>query len=225
MQRKKVQIFVAAPNGHSTRLHSNLARRLRFIRNEIKEGRLDIIGEIATQYNGFAPNDPKLDKFYSLAEELDVPVLIHCGGLAGQNEFFNIKDGNPLLLEEVLKRHPNLRIYVENAAYPFAQEIVALMYRYPNVYADLSTISWIIPRKAFHSYLEYLMDADLGRRLMFGSDQMIWPETIGMAIEAIESASFLSEEQKRDIFYNNAAEFLRLSEKEIERHHEIAANR
>jgi hypothetical protein len=45
---------------------------------------------------------------------------------------------------------------------------------------------------------------------MFGSDQMWWPETIGMAIEAIESAEFLTAEQKRDIFYNNAVRFLRL---------------
>jgi hypothetical protein len=67
------------------------------------------------------------------------------------------------------------------------------------------------------------MDADLGKRLMFGSDQMIWPETIGMAVEAIETADFLSEEQKRDIFYNNAAAFLRLSKEEIQKHHEIAA--
>ena len=30
---------------------------------------------------------------------------------------------------------------------------------------------------------------------------------------------FLSEEQKRDILYNNAARFLRLSKEQIERHH------
>jgi hypothetical protein len=56
------------------------------------------------------------------------------------------------------------------------------------------------------------MEAGLGKRIMFGSDQMIWPETIGMAVEAIESAEFLSEEEKRDIFYNNAVRFLRLDE-------------
>jgi hypothetical protein len=50
----------------------------------------------------------------------------------------------------------------------------------------------------------------LGERLMFGSDQMVWPEAIGMAIEGIQSASFLTEEQKRDIFYNNAVRFFRL---------------
>jgi hypothetical protein len=54
------------------------------------------------------------------------------------------------------------------------------------------------------------MDARLGKRIMFGTDQMIWPETVGMSIEAIESATFLTEEQKQDIFFNNAADFLKL---------------
>lgn len=48
---------------------------------------------------------------------------------------------------------------------------------------------------------------------MFGSDQMIWPEAAGLAVEGIESASFLTEEQKGDIFYNNAVRFFRLDGK------------
>lgn len=51
---------------------------------------------------------------------------------------------------------------------------------------------------------------NLAKRLMFGSDQMVWPEAIGMAIEGIEFADFLTTEQKRDIFCSNAARFLRL---------------
>ncbi len=60
----------------------------------------------------------------------------------------------------------------------------------------------------------------IDKRIMFGSDQMVWPEAISMAIESIETADFLNEEQKRDIFYNNAARFLRLSEEDIARHHD-----
>jgi predicted TIM-barrel fold metal-dependent hydrolase len=45
---------------------------------------------------------------------------------------------------------------------------------------------------------------------MFGSDQMVWPEKIGSAVEALEQAPFLGDEQKRGIFYNNAVRFLRL---------------
>lgn len=63
------------------------------------------------------------------------------------------------------------------------------------------------------------MQAGFLERLMFGSDQMIWPDAISQAVDSIESAKFLSEAQQRDIFYNNAARFLRLTDDEIARHH------
>jgi len=37
---------------------------------------------------------------------------------------------------------------------------------------------------------------------------MIWPEAVGMAIEGVESANFLTHAQKRDVFYNNAVKIL-----------------
>jgi predicted TIM-barrel fold metal-dependent hydrolase len=48
---------------------------------------------------------------------------------------------------------------------------------------------------------------------MFGSDQMVWPQAIGMAVQAVESATFLTKEQKRDIFHDNAVRFFRLDKK------------
>ena len=44
---------------------------------------------------------------------------------------------------------------------------------------------------------------------MFGSGQMVWPDAIPIGIESIAQAPFLTEGQKRDILYNNAARFLR----------------
>lgn len=180
------------------------------LKREYLAGRLAGMGEIGTQLNGMAPNDPRLEPYFALAEERDVPVLIHVAGIGPYLPGFRSAAGVPLLLEEVLVRHPKLRVYVENAGYPYLGEMIAMMYQYPQLYADLSTITWVIPRSAFYDYLKALIRAGLGKRLMFGSDQMRWPEMIGKAVEAIEEADFLSEEQKRDIFYNNAARFLRL---------------
>lgn len=188
------------------------------IRTELQKGNLKIIGEITSQYFNYAADDTSLDPVFSLAEEFDVPVHIHCAGLGG-DPGFPITKGNPLGISEVLRKHPKLRIYLENAGWPFLQEITSLMYVYPNVYADLSTITWIIPRNTFHNYLKGLIDAGLEKRLMFGSDAMIWPEVIGLAIDGIDSAPFLTPAQKRDIFYHNAARFLRLSKEEIAEHH------
>jgi hypothetical protein len=60
-----------------------------------------------------------------------------------------------------------------------------------------------------------IVEAGFGKRVLFGSDQMVWPETIELAIESIESADFLTPEQKRDIFFNNAVRFLRLTEAQV----------
>jgi predicted TIM-barrel fold metal-dependent hydrolase len=51
---------------------------------------------------------------------------------------------------------------------------------------------------------------------------MWWPSTIERSIEAVDLAPFLSDQDKQDIFYNNAARFLQLSEEAIAKHHEIA---
>ena len=187
------------------------------LRAEYLAGRLQGMGEITSQYLGIPPNAPSLEPYFALAEELDVPVLIHMAGGGAPYPTFRLSAGHPLLLEEVLVRHPRLRIYLENAGYPFLHEMIALMYQYPQVYADLSTITRIVPREAFHDYLRALTRAGFGERLMFGTDG--GPSQLPQAVEAIESASFLTDEQKADIFYNNAARFLRLSDEEIARHH------
>ena len=62
------------------------------------------------------------------------------------------------------------------------------------------------------------MNAGFASRIMFGSDQMIWPDTMQIAIETIEQAPFLTGAQKRGIFYENAARFLHLDDATRARH-------
>ena len=190
-----------------------------FLRKEYAEGRLKGLGEIGTQYYGYRPDDEALDPYFALAEELDIPTHIHTAGIGAPLPGFRSSAGHPLFLEEVLVRHPELRLFVENSGFPFTQEWIALAYQYPQLYGEVSTVTWIVNQNAFRAHLRTLVDAGLSKRIMFGSDQMQWPETIGMAVEAIQSAEYLSIEQKADILYNNAARFLRLSEEEIARHH------
>lgn len=191
---------------------------LKFLRSEHAAGRLMAIGEIGAQYEGIAPNDPKLEPYFALAEELDIPIAIHVGlskpGIAyDDSPKYRAALSDPMLLEEVLVRHPKLRINVMHAGWPMTDQIIGLMWAHPQVYVDTGVIDWALPRKEFHAYLRRLVEAGFGKRIMFGSDQMVWPEAIGMAIEGIESAAFLTEAQKRDIFYNNAVRFFRLGNK------------
>lgn len=107
-----------------------------------------------------------------------------------------------------------------HAGYPMIDDLLALMYAHPQVYVDVAVICYVIPRPAFYDYLMRIVEAGFAKRAMFGSGQMNWPGAIEVGIEAIETADFLTQEQKRDIFYNNAARFLRLSEEVMARHHQ-----
>jgi uncharacterized protein len=189
------------------------------LRQQFISGQLGVLGELVAQHVGLSLNDSLFEPYLTLAEELDIPVGVHTGlGPEGTPYTccpkFRVSYGNPILLEEVLVRHPKLRLYLMHGGWPYLEETKAILSVYPQVYVDLATINWIIPRDEFHEYLRNLIRAGFENRLMFGSDQMVWPETIGMAIEGIESAKFLSKKEKRDIFYNNAARFLKLNETE-----------
>ena len=50
---------------------------------------------------------------------------------------------------------------------------------------------------------------------------MVWPGLIDAAVRSIQEAPFLTAAQKRGIFYDNAARFLRLTEAENARHHAL----
>lgn len=188
---------------------------LDFLRAEHAAGRLAVIGEVGAQYEGLAPNDPRLEPVYSLAEELDLPFALHLHpGPPGAAYigFPKIRPslGDPLLLEDVLVRHPKLRVYIMHAAWPFLENLIALMNAYPQIYVDIGVIDWTKPAKEFERYLRGLVESGHSKRIMFGSDQMVWPEAIEMAVARIQSADYLTPQQKRDILYHNAARFLRL---------------
>ena len=173
---------------------------------------------------GKAPTDRELEPYLALAEELDIPVAIHTG-LGGPGVTytccpdFRIHLGDPIGMEEVLVRHPDLRVYLMHAGWPNLESTKAVLYTYPQVYVDLGYYSWNLPRVEFHAYLKALVDAGFEDRIMFGSDQMRWPETIGTAIERIKALDYLTDREKAGILYDNAARFLRLSEDQIARHH------
>lgn len=173
-----------------------------------RRGQLKVIGEIMAQYEGVAVNDPRLDPLWTLAVELDVPVAIHMGpGEPGEpysGGAYRAALGDPLLLEPVLKKYPKLRVSIMHAGYPFADRLRALLFSYPHVYAEIGSIVYTEPQPAFYAFLKEIVEAGYGDRILFGSDQMIWPGVIGPAVRTIEHAPFLTEDQKRDILYNNA---------------------
>jgi uncharacterized protein len=189
------------------------------LRAMVEDERLEVLAEVTNQYNGIAPDDARMAPYWALAEEMDLPVGIHMGpGPPGGNylgeDRYRARLSSALLLEDVVVRHPRLRVYVMHAGYPLLDDMMALLYAHPQVYVEVGVIVYSRPRADFYRYLEALIDAGFEERIMFGSDQMNWPETIGVSIDAILEAPFLSDTQKRAILYDNAARFLRLTDEE-----------
>ncbi len=183
-----------------------------------------IFAELETQYIGASADDPRFEPFWALAERLDVPVGIHLGdGMprigSSSRDRYRAALTSPFQLEAVLIRHPRLRLYVMHAASPLIDEMIAMLFRYPSLYVDVAANDWSTPRARFYDELKRLVDAGFGERILFGSDQTLFPQAIGLAIATINDAPFLTNVQKRAILYDNAARFLRLSKADIARDH------
>ena len=179
------------------------------IRARHAAGKLAMIGEVDYQYHGIRHDDPRLEPLWTLAEELGVPIAVHSGagpaGIVSHGQpLHRERFGDPSGFEEVLVRHPKLKLIILHAGFPFLDDTVALLWAYPQVYIDLGAIDWAEPRPAMDHYLQQLMTYGFGKRLLFGSDQMVWPEGTAQAIERFRTAAYLTDEQRRDIFFNNA---------------------
>jgi predicted TIM-barrel fold metal-dependent hydrolase len=189
--------------------------------DSLSSGFYQVMGEIAPQYQGMSPADMSLDEYFGVAEKLGIPVGIHMG--TGGNGMANLTSpkyrasmGNPFLLEDVLARHPNLKIWVMHAGYPMIDEMIALMGANAYVYVDLAGFIWSYPLEEIHMYLKRLVQAGFGKRILYGTDLMMWPELLETSIGVIENANYLSEDQKRDIFFNNAIRFFNWNPKDFE---------
>ena len=185
------------------------------LRKDFKEDGFKVMGEIGLQYEGLSPSDPSVDAYFALAEELDVPVAIHMGtGGSGRANVTTPKYrgsmGNPLLLEELLARHPKLRVQIMHAGYPMIDNLLTLLQANSHVYVDVAGLIWSYPLKEVNRYIERIVDAGFEDRVMYGTDQLGWPKLMAYSISVIQNADYLTPKQKRDILYNNAARFLRL---------------
>jgi len=185
------------------------------LRKSFTEGGFKVMGEIGLQYEGLSPSDPSVDQYFALAEQLDIPVAIHMGtGGSGRANVvmptFRGSKGDPLLLEDLLARHPKLRVQVMHAGYPMIDNMLTLLQANSHVYVDVAGLIWSYPLKEVNRYIERLVDAGFEDRVMFGTDQLVWPKLMAYSISIIQNADYLTPEQKRDILYNNAVRFLRL---------------
>ena len=82
----------------------------------------------------FYCNDPALDPIFAYCVSREKPILFHTGASLPSHPD---KYSQPLLLDEVAVRFPDLSIIMAHSGRPFYQEAAMLLRKHPNVYVDL----------------------------------------------------------------------------------------
>lgn len=101
-------------------------------------------------------------------------------------------------------------LWVMHAGYPMIDNLLTLLQANSHVYVDVAGLIWSYPRREVDTYIQRIVEGGFGDRVMFGTDQLVWPKLMETSIEVIDRASYLTPQQKRAILYDNAARFLRL---------------
>ncbi|SMG39620.1 Amidohydrolase [Marivirga sericea] len=182
---------------------------------KIESGAIEVFGEIGAIYGGYYLSDPGFDPFLKICERYSIPVGVHTSGSAMDITYqccpnFRLKYGDPYTIEDVLAKYPKLKIYLMHAGGSFYEHALRLMTQYSQVYADLGVILWVDeqPMDYAEAFLSKAKKYNLIDRVLYGSDQMVWPHAIGKSIETLNSYDFLTYDDKRKIFYSNANNFL-----------------
>ena len=184
----------------------------------IKEKKIEIFGELGPYYEGATLADSIWQPYMRICERYDIPVAVHTGGGDPGGTYSwspkaRLKFGDPYLIEEVLVKYPKLRIYLMHAGgEEWHEHALRLMAYYPQLYTDIAVMLWVEPnsQRAIKDFLRNAKEAGYHDRILFGSDQMIWPYAVEKSVDFLNSLEFLTKKDKEDIFYNNAAKFLKL---------------
>jgi len=157
----------------------------------------------------FYPNDVRFFPLYERISDLGVPALFHTGtnGLgAGTPGGMGVKMdySRPIYLDAVAAEFPQLTMIGAHPAWPWHEEMLAIIQHKSNVFMDLS--GWspkYIPKM--------IMDEARGRlqdRILFGSDfPFLTPERWLKDFETLEG---FTAQVRQKILYDNAVRILKL---------------
>ena len=95
--------------------------------------------KLYTGYQHFYPSDERCKPIYELCLKYDVPVIFHSGDtLAGYVSNPKIKYSHPINIDDVAADLPELKIIIAHMGNPWLIDCAEVMYKNPNVYADIS---------------------------------------------------------------------------------------
>lgn len=89
---------------------------------------------VVALYNAIPASDRRYYPLYAKCVELDLPVRVYTAMTYANDREYDL--GHPRHLDQVCMDFPELRVVAGLAGWPWVNEMVALLRRHPNLYAD-----------------------------------------------------------------------------------------
>lgn len=120
---------------------------------------------ISPALQNFHPSDTRAVRIYEQCVQRGLPLVFeqHNRYPSARMEF-----ARPMLLDEVAREFPDLRIVVTHMGYPWVDETIALLAKHPNVYANVAGLlkqQWLA-----YNALVSAFQCGVTDKLLFGSD-------------------------------------------------------
>jgi len=154
---------------------------------------------------GVPASDPVFDPFYKLCQEKGLPVLILVGytgsgaGLPGGGGV-RLDLCHPRYVDDVAIRYPELKIIAGRPAWPWQEDMIAVLLHKPNVWYELHGWS----PKHFTESLKREIPRRLKHKVMFGGDYPLFKYE---RLFADWEADGYSQEILEKVMYKNAEAF------------------
>jgi predicted TIM-barrel fold metal-dependent hydrolase len=133
----------------------------------------------------FDPRDPAHDPVYRAAADNGLVVLWHMGATPSAAGDLALSD--PLLVDHVAVRHPDLTQIIAHLGHPWQRETMLVLRKNTRVFSDVSA-SWARPFDGFHALVR-AQEWGVVDKLLFGSDYPMW--TPQEAVEGLRAVGEL----------------------------------
>jgi predicted TIM-barrel fold metal-dependent hydrolase len=152
--------------------------------------------------------DKILLPIFEVAQEHKLIVLMHTGWPPPGTKKPVLTYSNPVDMDEYFNSFPKVKFVVAHMGFPFSDVAIALATQYPNIYLDISNMTYMAPYKLRELLLE-AKDIIGTHKILFGTDGFV-PEMIEVATSQFEKVDYLTEEEKANILGKNAKILLNL---------------
>jgi predicted TIM-barrel fold metal-dependent hydrolase len=153
-------------------------------------------------------HDKILQPILEVAQAHNLVVLIHTGWPPPGTRKAVLSRSNPVDMDEYFNSFPKVKFVIAHMGFPFSDVAIALATQYPNIYLDISNLTYMAPLK-LRELLLIAKDVIGTHKILFGTDGFV-PEMMEIAIQQFERVDYLTEKEKTNIFGMNAKKLLNL---------------